>query len=83
MIYNPFEVLLQTESMCREIYGILENNGERPDLAVWYQDRTRPAILILCMYNIGTTAVKELFAAGYHISFFANDCGAVELWLSK
>lgn len=83
MVYNPFEVLRKSEGMCREIYRILDENGERPDLAIWFQERTRPSVVVVCSYAFGSLALKKLFAAGYHATFFGNDYGYVEIWLSK
>lgn len=83
MVYNPFEVLRKSEGMCREIYGIMESNGERPDLAAWFQERTRTDVIVVCTYAFGSSTLKELFAAGYHATFFGNDYGYVEIWFSK
>lgn len=83
MVYNPFEVLIQSESMCREIYGILESNGERPDLCTFYQYVFRPDVIVVSLNSIGSCAIKELFAAGYHASFFGGDRYLIEVWLSK
>ena len=83
MVYNPVEVLRQSESMCREIYGILENNAERPDLAAWIHDVHYPDIIMVRMCSCGAGAIKGLFAAGYHLHFFGLDNGYLELWISK
>lgn len=83
MVYNPFEVLRKSEGMCREIYGILENNAEQPENAFWYQDRCRPDIIVICMFAIGSCSLKDLFAAGYHVTCFGHEYSYVEIWLSK
>lgn len=83
MVYNPFEVLRKSEGMCREIYGILETNGERPDFAAWFQDVHDPDIIVIRTCSFGGHTIKELFAAGYHLTFFGSDYGYVELWISK
>lgn len=83
MVYNPFEVLRKSEGMCREIYGILEKNAEHPEKAFWFQDRYRPDIIVICMFAIGSCALKDLFAAGYHLTCFGHEYSYVEIWLSK
>lgn len=83
MVYNPFEVLRESESMCREIYGILENNAERPDLAAWFQDVRDPDILMVRMCAVGSRSIKEICAAGYYVHIYGTDYGYVELWVSK
>lgn len=83
MVYNPFEVLRESEGMCREIYGILADSSERPDLAAWYQMCDLPDIVIVRMCAVGAGAIKGLFAAGYHLHFFGVDNGYIELWISK
>lgn len=83
MVYNPFEVLRKSESMCREIFDVLENNAELSENAFWYQDRYRPDIIVICMFAIGSCALKDLFAAGYHVTCFGHDSSFVEIWISK
>lgn len=83
MVYNPFDVLRESENMCREIYAILADSSECPDLAAWYQLCNNPEIVIVRMCSCGTGAIKELFAAGYHLHFFGLDNGYLELWISK
>lgn len=83
MVYNPFEVLRKSESMCREIYGILENNAERPDLAVWLQDILDPDIIVIRMCAVSSRTIKALCVAGYFVHIFGTDYGYVELWISK
>lgn len=83
MVYNPFEVLRQSESMCREIFDILDNNAERPDLAVWFQDVQDPDIVVIRMCAVSSRSIKALSAAGYFLQIFGADYGYVELWISK
>lgn len=83
MVCNPFEVLRKSESMCREIYGILENNAERPDLAVWFQDVCDPDIIVIRLYAVSSRTIKALCAADYYLHIFGTDYGYVELWISK
>lgn len=83
MVYNPFEVLRKSESMCREIYGILDNNAERPDLAAWYQDVSDPDTIVIRLYAVSSRSIKALCAADYYVHIFGTDSGYFELWISK
>lgn len=83
MVYNPFEVLRHSEGMCREIWGILENNAERPDLADWFQDVRDPDIIIVRTCSVSSRTIKAVCAAGYFLHVFGADNGVFDMWISK